>query len=147
MEGILVKSFPLEGNEMEGRLLDWELTLFSYSFISTIQLSPVNWREISKIRLKQRFRISNLEARPKNRQNEFISRTAHTGYGEGKGGHRGKKVTKLRTFSVPPLAPPPPSASTDFYGGLFSKSAYWRLATFSEKSAYVTIFGGKYPFH
>ena len=41
-----------------------------------------------------------------------------------KGGHRKKKVIKLRTFSVPPLAPPPPSASTDFYGGLFSKSAY-----------------------
>ena len=45
-----------------------------------------------------------------------------------------KKVTKLRTFSVPPLAPPPLPASTDTYWGLFSKSAYWRLAIFGEKA-------------
>ena len=57
-----------------------------------------------------------------------------------KGSHRQKKVTKLRTFSVPPLAPLP--ASTDTYGGLFSKSAYQRLATFTKKNAYVTILGG-----
>ena len=31
-----------------------------------------------------------------------------------------KKVTKLRTFSVPPLAHPPLPASTDTHGGLFS---------------------------
>ena len=42
---------------------------------------------------------------------------------------------------------PYPPASTDIYGGLFSKSAYWRLATFGKKSAYVTILGGTYTFH
>ena len=62
-----------------------------------------------------------------------------------KGGHHRKKVTKLRTFSVPPLAPP--LASTDTYGGLFSKSAYRRLATFGEKTRMLPFLEGTYPFH
>ena len=53
-----------------------------------------------------------------------------------------KKVTKLRTFSVPPLAPPPFPASTDTYWGLFSKSAYyWRLAIFGEKARMLPLLG------
>ena len=39
-----------------------------------------------------------------------------------KGVYPHKKVTKLWTLSVPPLAPP--RASTDTQGGLFSKTAY-----------------------
>ena len=60
-------------------------------------------------------------------------------------GSRPKKNHKTADFFRTPLSPPP--ASTDTYGGLFSKSAYRRLATFGEKSAYATILGGTYPFH
>ena len=61
-----------------------------------------------------------------------------------KGSQQRKKVTKLRTLSVPPLAPP---ASMDTYGGLFSKSAYRRLATFGEKARMLPFLEGTYPFH
>ena len=63
-----------------------------------------------------------------------------------KGGHRVKKVTKLRTFSVPPLAPPLP-ASTNNYGGLFLKARTGDSRHLAKKNAYVTILGGAYPFH
>ena len=58
-----------------------------------------------------------------------------------------QKSHKTADFFRTSLSPPPLPASTDTYGGLFSKSAYRRLATFGEKSAYVTILGGTYPFH
>ena len=61
-----------------------------------------------------------------------------------KGSQQCKKVTKLRTLSVPPLAPP---ASMDTYGGLFSKSAYRRLATFGEKARMLPFLEETYPFH
>ena len=68
---------------------------------------------------------------------------------KGSGRPSRKKSHKTADFFRPSLSPPPPPprASTDTYGGLFSKSAYRRLATFGEKSAYVTILGGTYPFH
>ena len=36
-----------------------------------------------------------------------------------KGSHQRKKVTKLRTFSVPPLAPPPPRIYGHLWGSFF----------------------------
>ena len=49
----------------------------------------------------------------------------------------------------PPLPSPPLPASTDTYGGLFSKSAYCRIATFGEKARMfnITIIGGTHHFH
>ena len=41
----------------------------------------------------------------------------------------------------------PPRHLRTLMGVFFSKSAYRRLATFGEKSAYATILGGTYPFH
>ena len=47
------------------------------------------------------------------------------------------------------LSPPPYPASADTYGGLFSQTEYWRLATFDKKNAcyaYITIWGRADPF-
>ena len=56
----------------------------------------------------------------------------------------GKKVMFLWTFSVSPLAPPPPRQDLRMLrGGLFSKSAYRRLATIGEEKARRMPFLGK----
>ena len=61
-----------------------------------------------------------------------------------KGSHP-EKSHKTADFFRTPLSPPP--ASTDTYGGLFSKSAYRRLATFGEKARMLPFLEGTYPFH
>ena len=72
------------------------------------------------------------------------SRLTH--YSQAKGSHPWGKVTKLRTCSVSPLAPHPPGIYGHLWGSFSSKSANRRLATFGEKSAYVTILGGSLSF-
>ena len=63
------------------------------------------------------------------------------------------KVTKLRTFSVPPLAPPlpPPRIYGHLLGSFFlkarTKSVLPTTHDIWQKNAYVTILRGTYPFH
>ena len=98
-----------------------------------------------KTRLTERYSQSRLKAQDWKKEIVIPVSKVEKGFSSAsaKGSHQSKKVTKLRTLSVPPLAP----ASTDTYGGLFSKSAYRRLATFGEKARMLPFLEGTYPFH
>ena len=52
-----------------------------------------------------------------------------------------KKVTKLWTLSVASFRPPPRIYGHLAKGGLFSKSAYWRLVTIAKKTHRFPYFG------